>query len=178
MEIREAINLIRFTPTNEPIQIWADLGCGNGVFTKALASLLPDGSWIHAIDLDASAIRQIPDEYNGIGIEKSVMDFTSEGIVFHQMDGIIMANSLHYIKDKEPFVRRMMEALKSEGLFLLIDYDMNRSNRWVPYPLPMVAAKELFLSCGAAAFSVLNKRRSVFGDQWMYAALVQMNFRF
>lgn len=30
---------------------WADLGCGSGTFTLALAGLLPSGSTIDAIDL-------------------------------------------------------------------------------------------------------------------------------
>ena len=35
--------------------IWADLGCGDGTFTLALASLLAPGSTIHAMDTDGSA---------------------------------------------------------------------------------------------------------------------------
>lgn len=172
MEIQEAIDLIRFTPTKEQIQTWADLGCGRGLFTKALTSLLPKGSRIHAIDADEKTIREIPDSYNGIGIEKSVLDFTSDSIVFHQMDGIMMANSLHYVKEKEPFLRKMMESLKIGGYFLLVDYDMERANGWVPYPLQISSAEQLFLYCGAQSFKILNKRKSVFGNQWMYAALI------
>ncbi|MGZ3852262.1 MAG: class I SAM-dependent methyltransferase, partial [Flavisolibacter sp.] len=119
MGIKEAIDLIRFTQRDNPRQIWADLGCGEGVFTKALASLLPGGSSIHAIDLDKRVIRKIPAEYEGVSIEKSVMDFTSDTIAFQQMDGIMMANSLHYVKDKEAFVTRMIDSLKPGGYFLL-----------------------------------------------------------
>jgi len=172
MEIHEAIDLIRFTLTKEQIQIWADLGCGSGLFTRALASLLPEGSWIHAIDTDEKTIREIPDSYNGVRIEKSILDFTSNSIVFNQMDGIMMANSLHYVKEKEPFLKRMLESLKIDGYFLLVDYDMRRVNRWVPYPLQIASAEQLFLYCGAQSFKLLNKRKSVFGDQWMYAALI------
>lgn len=170
MGIEEAIDLIRFTPSNHPKQVWADFGCGEGVFTSALASLLPEGSTIKDIDLDRRALRKMPAESNGVVIEKVVGDFTSDAIVFHEMDGIIMANSLHYVKDKERFVRRMFEALKVGGNFLLVDYDMSRSNPWVPYPLPISVAEKLFLNCGAASFDVINKRKSVFGERWMYAA--------
>ena len=172
MEIHEAIDLIQFTPGNEQNQVWADLGCGNGLFTKALASLLPGGSIIQAIDADKKAIREIPDSCNGVGIEKSVLDFTSDSLVFHRMDGVMMANSLHYVKEKETFLKRMTASLKIGGYFLLVDYDMETVNRWVPYPLPIVAAEQLFLHCGAQSFKILNKRKSVFGDQWMYAALI------
>ena len=172
MELHEAIDLIRFTPGKEQNQFWGDLGCGSGLFTMALASLLPGGSSIHAIDADRKAIREIPDSYNGIGIEKFVLDFTSDSLVFDQVDGIMMANSLHYVKEKETFLRRMITSLKIGGYFLLVDYDMETVNRWVPYPLPIVAAEQLFLHCGAQSFKILNKRKSVFGNQWMYAALI------
>jgi trans-aconitate methyltransferase len=172
MELHEAIDLIPFTPAKEQSQVWADLGCGNGLFTRALASLLPGGSIIHAIDADEKTIREIPDSYNGVGIEKSVLDFTSDRLVLQHMDGIMMANSLHYVKDKEPFLKKMIASLKTGGYFLLVDYDMKRVNRWVPYPLQIEVAEKLFLHCGAQFFKILNKRKSVFGDQWMYAALI------
>jgi len=172
MEIHEAIDLIRFTSGKEQNQVWADLGCGNGLFTRALASLLPGGSRILAIDTDEKTIREIPGSYNGVSIEKSVLDFTSDSVEFHQMDGIMMANSLHYVKEKEPFLKRMIASLKMGGYFLLVDYDMERVNRWVPYPLQIASAEQLFLHCGVQSFKILNKRKSVFGDQWMYAALI------
>lgn len=145
----------------------------SGLFTKALASLLPQGSRIHAIDVDVKAIQKIPKEYNGVSIETSVMDFSSGEFPFHGMDGILMANSLHYVKDKESFLERMMHTLKDDGCFLLVDYDMNKANQWVPYPLPIAAAEELFLKCKAYSFQLLNKRKSFFGEQMMYAALIK-----
>ena len=33
---------------------WADLGCGDGVFTLLLAELLPPGSNVYAVDRDAA----------------------------------------------------------------------------------------------------------------------------
>jgi trans-aconitate methyltransferase len=172
LELKDAIDLIRFS-TNENVQTWADFGCGSGLFTKALASLLPHGSRIHAIDVDEKAIQKIPKEYNVVSIETSVMDFSLGVFPFHEIDGILMANSLHYVKAKEPLLNQMMNALKDNGCFLLVDYDMNKANQWVPYPLPIVAAEELFLKCKARSFQVLNKRKSVFGEQMMYAALVK-----
>ena len=172
MEVNEAIDFIRFTPIDEHAQKWIDLGCGTGLFTKALASLLPEGSYIHAIDADKKAISQIAQEYSGVEIETNVADFTSEMIDFNEMDGIMMANSLHYVKDKEKFLKRMIDALRPSGYFLLIEYDLDKANRWVPYPIPIAAAKELFFRCGAKSFQMLNKRPSAFGSQYMYAALV------
>jgi len=172
MELKNAIDLIRFNPRVEENQKWADLGCGTGLFTKALANLLPKGSHIHAIDADKNAIKQIPVAYKGIHIESSVGDFTDEAFQFEEMDGIMMANSLHYVKDKENFLKRMINSLSVAGYFLLIEYDLEKPNRWVPYPIAIAPARELFFQYGAKSFEVLNERRSLFGDQQMYAALI------
>ena len=51
MTLKEAISLINsglIRPTG-PVH-WADLGCGEGLFTLALASLLPAGSVIYGVD--------------------------------------------------------------------------------------------------------------------------------
>jgi ribosomal protein L11 methylase PrmA len=96
LEIKDAIDLINF-PVNEGVQTWADLGCGSGLFTKASASLLPRGSTIHAVDVDAQALQKIPEAYNGVRIETSVMNFSSGEFPFQQLDGILMANSLQFL---------------------------------------------------------------------------------
>ena len=59
----EAVGLIssgRLTNSPGPAT-WADLGCGDGTFTLALASLLPAGSTIYAVDQDAAALRALPE---------------------------------------------------------------------------------------------------------------------
>lgn len=173
MEIKDATALIRFPINAKGVKTWADLGCGTGLYTKALASLLPQNSIIHAIDVDAKALQKIPREYNGVTIETSAMDFSLGAFAFDKLDGILMANSLHYVENKELFLRRMMDTLKEDGCFLLVDYDMSKANPWVPYALPIAAAKELFLKCNARSFQLLNKRKSVFGEQMMYAAMVK-----
>ena len=64
MEHADAVRLLS-SPELQPIrpQTWADLGCGDGVFTRALASLLVPGSTIHAMDRDPAALRALPAEH-------------------------------------------------------------------------------------------------------------------
>jgi trans-aconitate methyltransferase len=37
---------------------WADLGCGDGTFTRALAERLAQGSTIHAVDRNRGAVTR------------------------------------------------------------------------------------------------------------------------
>src|SRR5438445_4511538 len=85
---------------------WADLGAGSGAFTLALADLLPAGSTIHAIDKDAEALRELETAYAHFARSRPVArlktrraDFTRE-LDLLSLDGTLMANSLHFVKEK------------------------------------------------------------------------------
>src|ERR1700677_2329197 len=109
MKISEATAFIR-TPMIEWArpQSWCDLGCGSGTFTIALAQLLASGSTIHAIDLDPRALGEIPDQYHGVAVQKVLGDMRSPSLNLPSVDGILMANSLHFIQDQHRLLRRIL----------------------------------------------------------------------
>jgi trans-aconitate methyltransferase len=78
--------------------IWADLGCGDGTFTRA--DMLTPGSLVHAIDLDGSALQRIPSAHKGVRISTHCADFMKQPWPFSGLDGILMANSLHYVENQ------------------------------------------------------------------------------
>jgi len=47
----------------------------------------------------------------------------------------VMANSLHYVRKKEAMLQRVHGYLRSGGRLLLVEYNIDRGNPWVPYPL-------------------------------------------
>lgn len=112
----------------EPGGRWADLGAGEGAFTLALADLLGPSAHIVAVDKDARALRAI-----GHGIETRVADFTKP-LDLHGLDGIVMANSLHYVRDKQPVLERVHGMLRAGGRLIIVEYGADRGNPWVPYP--------------------------------------------
>ncbi len=136
VRIRDAMEMISGGVDAGGPRIWADLGCGDGTFTRALAQLLAAGSVVHAIDLDDAALRNIPAELHGVRIATHRADFTRTPWPFDErVDGILMANSLHYVREQEAFIRQCDEHLKDDGRFVVVEYDFDRPNRWVPYPV-------------------------------------------
>src|SRR5215212_3709062 len=99
MNLKEATELIAFENRVSTPQLWLDLGCGRGLFTLALASRLPAGSRIIAVDKDEKAMKQIPSAVNSIFIKAIVADFICDALDLKEIDGVLMANSLHYVKD-------------------------------------------------------------------------------
>jgi ubiquinone/menaquinone biosynthesis C-methylase UbiE len=107
---------------------WADLGAGEGAFTLALADLLGPAAHIVAVDKDASALRAIPRQ-----IETRVADFTKP-LDLHDLDGVVMANSLHYVRDKQAVLDEVRGMLRAGGRLIVVEYGTDRGNQWVPYP--------------------------------------------
>jgi ubiquinone/menaquinone biosynthesis C-methylase UbiE len=116
---------------------WADLGAGEGAFTLALADLLGPGANITAVDRDAGSLRGLPAEirkrFPATELEVVVADFTRP-ISLTSLDGIVMANSLHFVRDKGPVLARVNEMLKPGGSLIVVEYGSDRGNPWVPHP--------------------------------------------
>jgi len=116
----------------------ADLGSGTGAFTLALADLLGPGGRIFSVDRDAAALRQqsmaTAARFPGVAVEQRMADFTTD-LALPPLDGIVMANALHFQRDREATVRRILGMLRPGGRFVVVEYDADRGNPWVPYPL-------------------------------------------
>jgi ubiquinone/menaquinone biosynthesis C-methylase UbiE len=174
MDLKDAIQFIThidFSTKNK--KVWADLGCGTGTFTQALANILEKDSTIYAVDTNRTALNKIPDIYNNIAIKKLTADFVFSELPIHQLDGILMANSLHYVKEKEVFLEKLRPHLDDEAYFLIVEYDSNISNVWVPYPIDFQSLKSLFSKSGYKNITKLNSRPSIYGNRQMYVALIR-----
>src|SRR4029078_2850665 len=93
-------------------QTWADLGSGDGTFTIALASHLPKGSVVHALDIDARSLADIDPSPAGVDIITHLGDFTEFPWPFSDLDGVLMANSLHYVRGQQTFLRHCASHLR------------------------------------------------------------------
>ena len=176
MTVDDAAKLIAGARVDGPPVTWADLGCGDGVFTRALATILPPGSVIHAIDQDRSALRRIPSTYDGQSIVTHAGDFTSQPWPFSGLDGVLLANSLHYVRDQPSLVRDCERNMTDARRFIIVEYDTNRSNTWVPYPVSYASLERLFGPAGYSSIQLLGTRRSIYQRARLYAALIQLTF--
>jgi SAM-dependent methyltransferase len=167
MKIRQATALIR-TPLIERVrpQNWCDLGCGTGTFTTALAELLAPGSTIHAVDLDQKALEKIPDRHDGVQIQTILGDLRSSSLRLPSVDGNLMANSLHFIREQHLLLRRL---LSLTDLFLIVEYERSKPHPWGPYPVGFAKLCELFSELGVERVEKLQTSRSRFGGT-MYSA--------
>jgi SAM-dependent methyltransferase len=117
---------------------WADLGSGEGAFTLALADLLGSTGLIYSVDRDGGAVqvqlRALREAFPGVGVRALVADFTKP-LELPPLDGVVMANSLHFERDKPSVLQLVGGYLRPGGRFVLVEYDSDHGNRWVPFPL-------------------------------------------
>ena len=135
----------------------------------ALAQLLAPGSTIHAVDLDRRALARIPDQHGGVEIRKIVGDLQTSTLRLPAVDGILMANTLHFIQEQRVFLRRL---LSLADRFLIMEYERTRPNPWGPYPVGFARLRQLFTEEGVDRVEKLATRPSLFGGT-MYSAFIE-----
>lgn len=172
MDLSTAILLIKEGVDDVGSQTWADLGAGKGLFSEALGILVGSGKVV-AVDKDAGALRTIRIRNPEIELELLREDLMNVEFPEGSMDGILMANSIHYISEKEGFLRKLVPALKSTGRIIIVEYDMDESNPYVPYPVSFsslgLLAGRIGLSCEKLAAS-----GSVYQRAGMYSAKLKV----
>ncbi len=130
---------------------WADLGSGEGAFTLALADLLGPGGSIHSVDRDARALgvqrQRLREAFPDVEVTALVADFTRP-LDLPPLDGIVMANSLHFVREKVGVLRLVRGYLRPAGRLVLVEYDTDRGNPWVPYPLSLETWMTLAANAG------------------------------
>jgi len=149
---------------------WADLGCGRGTFTLALAALLPDGSTIHAVDADPAALSVLPRTSHHVAIVPHLGDFATAPWPRRGLDGVLMANALHYVPNQDAFLETLVVAMEEPRL-LLVEYDTDTANRWVPFPLSRQTVARRLADAGLGSVTDLGRRQSMFRRAELYAIL-------
>jgi hypothetical protein len=71
-----------------------------------------------------------------------------------------MANSLHFQRDKKVVLKMVFDYLSPGGILILVEYNLQRGNTWVPYPIPFDAWVDLSQENGFIGTSMLGVRPS------------------
>jgi ubiquinone/menaquinone biosynthesis C-methylase UbiE len=155
-----------------PGGVWADLGSGTGAFTLALADLIGPTGNIYSVDRDRNALREqeraMRTSFPTVHVEYIAADFTQQ-LDLPSLDGIVMANSLHFVRRKDPILQLVRSYLRPQGRLILVEYNTDRGNPWVPYPLSYPTWQTLARQNGFVSTQLLERKPSRFLGE-MYSA--------
>jgi hypothetical protein len=88
------------------------------------------------------------------------------------LDGIVMANALHYAKDHLTVLKNVLSYIKPAGSFILLEYDTDQPRvPWVPNP---VSFRKFVTLCNEAHVSApvkIGSMSSRYGEGEIYTAL-------
>ena len=121
--------------------VWADFGCGEGIFTAILFELVGPECEIHAVDESQRALSKLKDNFKesfpNAYLHVHHADFTTP-FPLTTLAGCILANALHFIRDehKGHVLEQLAKNIKPDGKIIVIEYNTNRGNYAVPFPLP------------------------------------------
>lgn len=165
MDHNDHVNLL--LPANLPQGgTYADFGAGGGAFTLALRELIGLDATIYAVDKDHASLNELKSNHRARFNTTSNLillkdDFTLS-LDISPLDGIVMANSLHFHKDKEKMLRHVRGFLKPNGALLIIEYNVDVGNMWVPYPISINVCRVLVKRTGFTEPKLLAKKPSSF----------------
>ncbi len=149
-------------------ETWADIGAGTGIFTMALADLLKQGK-IYALDKSPHMLwRLAPPE--PIMLEVVDANFMSP-LPIETVDGMLMANALHYSPQVEDTLRNVLDRLRPGGQFVLIEYETTHANPYVPYPVTLSTFETACSRVGLSAPKQFATRPSQYGHSHIYGAV-------
>jgi trans-aconitate methyltransferase len=156
--------------------IWADLGAGDGTFTRALLGLLGPNALVYAIDHDREALATLMKStgITGENVIPLVADiarpFDLPGRAQPALDGLLLANVLHYFRDPAALLGRFVAWLQPQGRVVIVEYDGRRANRWVPYPISRAELPGVVQRAGLSAPTITASRPSAYGGTIYVAA--------
>jgi len=155
--------------------IWADFGAGSGAFTLALRDIGGPDIELIAVDRDRTSLQTLrldmEQHFPGTRLRLIEADIAAR-LTLPPLDGIVAANAIHFVhlQDQTALLRRWRTYLKPEGRLVVVEYDAETGNSWVPYPMSYTTYQGVARAAGFTEPALLGSRPS----RWLapiYAAL-------
>ncbi len=135
--------------------VWADLGCGEGAFTLALAQLVGhEDAQIHAVDRDARALNSVTlalrARWPRIRLETHFADLASLPAL-PTLDGALLALTLGEIPKQAALLGRVRRWIRPGGRLVVVEYDTAEGGPVVAHPCSWKQFQKLARDAGFRA---------------------------
>jgi ubiquinone/menaquinone biosynthesis C-methylase UbiE len=156
--------------------VWADFGSGDGAFTLALRELGGPNMELYSVDRSAARLNRQREAFvREFGLSRLHLihaDFKGS-LELPELDGILMANALHFVRDKFSFLNKVPGYLKPSGKLLIVEYDIDVGNPFVPYPVSYRMLADIIQAAGFTKPELLAMVPSRYWTQ-IYSAVARI----
>ena len=143
------------------------------MFTRALAEIFSQSdtpSTIYAVDKNPHALWSLHLPAS-VSLEIIDADFHLD-IPLPPLDGILMANALHYARDHVQVLHNVLQLLKPGGTFVLVEYDTEHARPpWIPHPVSFSKFHKLASQVFLTDPREIGSMASSYGHNRLYAAV-------
>ena len=141
----------------EPGETVADIGAGTGYFTVRIARAVGPEGTVLAHDISPQMLEFLGKRLEAEQLENVQMKKVERDDAMIPEKGvntIIMVDTIHYIKERTEYVKRLREGLKPGGRFVIIDYRVKpfEERPWGPPPQQQIPKEQLNSEIEAAGF--------------------------
>jgi ubiquinone/menaquinone biosynthesis C-methylase UbiE len=130
-----------------------------------LAELIGDTGTIYAVDRDQGALRRLAramqERFPNVTLHTVAGNFEQQ-LPLPNLDGIVMANSLHFVRNKLGALERIRTYLKPAGRLLVVEYNTDQGNMWVPHPFSYATWERMAQASGFTHTELLATHPSRF----------------
>lgn len=124
--VGDAREFLRFTAENLPMEMTArvlDLGCGTGLELEEYFALNPT-AYVTGIDLSSGMLEKLREKFADRSIKTVLGSYFDVPFGVDKYDAAVSVESLHHFTadEKTPLYRKLCQALKPGGWFILTDF--------------------------------------------------------
>lgn len=117
-EVVKSLNL-------KPGDVVADLGAGDGYFTKRFARAVSPGGQALGLEVARSKVEQMQKdaERSGLNTYKAILiEYDDAGLDPGSVDVVFLCNAYHHISNRVDYFKRLSRSLKKNGRIVIIDF--------------------------------------------------------
>jgi len=117
-EVVKSLNL-------KPGDIIADIGAGDGYFTKRFAKAVSPGGQALGLEITSSKVEYMRKDAERSGLtnyKALLVDSDDTGLKPGSVDVVFMCNTYHHLSNRVDYLKRLAKSLKNSGRVVIIDF--------------------------------------------------------
>ena len=117
-EIVQSLNL-------KPGDVIADIGAGDGYFTKRFAKAVSPGGQALGLEITSSKVEYMRKDAESSGLNNYkalLIEFDDPGLKPGSVDVVFMCNTYHHLANRVEYLKRLSKSLKKNGRIVIVDF--------------------------------------------------------